>query len=436
MITRFSIAFLPLLLPFGMAGQGLFNTGPSLGLNTGALVYYGNVEPGNSLSNFSRIRTGYGISLEQGIGNVFSLSASCLLGKLSDSQQSATPKDNLNFQSNLTQGDLSLLFRTEKFFPNSSLLPYLGVGVGYLSFAPFGDLHAANGEKYYYWPDGAIMNEPYTTANLTTAQPLQRSYNFSTKLDSLNKYPHTTLIVPLTLGFEMKITDNFFTVLGATYYMTFTNAIDNVNAGKNDSYLYAFVALKYRFHRSDKTASGPGADSKTYAGVNFEQLDNADTDGDGVKDSKDKCPGTPKGVKVDADGCPLDSDGDGVPDYLDKEPNSKKGAVVDANGVTQTDEMLAKKQADWEAAAVERSEAFNANPSQAVIVDIEKKALENKKENGTGKAIPAEFKGADFNNDGFISSEEINKVIDGFFTGENDFTVERINHLIDFFFEQ
>ena len=29
-----------------------------------------------------------------------------------------------------------------------------------------------------------------------------------------------------------------------------------------------------------------------------------DEDGDGVPDSRDKCPGTPKGVRVDADGCP------------------------------------------------------------------------------------------------------------------------------------
>ena len=29
-----------------------------------------------------------------------------------------------------------------------------------------------------------------------------------------------------------------------------------------------------------------------------------DEDGDGVLDSRDKCPGTPKGVQVDADGCP------------------------------------------------------------------------------------------------------------------------------------
>jgi OOP family OmpA-OmpF porin len=34
------------------------------------------------------------------------------------------------------------------------------------------------------------------------------------------------------------------------------------------------------------------------------------------------------------DGCPLDSDGDGVPDYLDKCPGSPAGVKVDADGCT------------------------------------------------------------------------------------------------------
>ncbi|MGW8267494.1 MAG: OmpA family protein [Longimicrobiales bacterium] len=57
-----------------------------------------------------------------------------------------------------------------------------------------------------------------------------------------------------------------------------------------------------------------------------------DSDGDGVKDRDDACPGTPPGVEVDAVGCPLDSDGDGVPDYLDQCPNTPAGAVVDSQG--------------------------------------------------------------------------------------------------------
>ena len=57
-----------------------------------------------------------------------------------------------------------------------------------------------------------------------------------------------------------------------------------------------------------------------------------DSDGDGVPDDRDKCPGTPRGAKVDANGCELDSDGDGVIDRLDKCPGTPRGAAVDAEG--------------------------------------------------------------------------------------------------------
>jgi hypothetical protein len=57
-----------------------------------------------------------------------------------------------------------------------------------------------------------------------------------------------------------------------------------------------------------------------------------DSDGDGVYDYMDKCPDTPAGVKVNGSGCPLDSDGDGVHDHLDKCPNTPKGATVNERG--------------------------------------------------------------------------------------------------------
>ena len=62
--------------------------------------------------------------------------------------------------------------------------------------------------------------------------------------------------------------------------------------------------------------------------------DNADSDGDGVNNDKDKCPGTPKGVKVDANGCALDSDKDGVANYQDKCPNNTPAEI--AKGVNKS----------------------------------------------------------------------------------------------------
>ena len=57
-----------------------------------------------------------------------------------------------------------------------------------------------------------------------------------------------------------------------------------------------------------------------------------DSDGDGVVDAKDKCPTTPAGRKVNADGCELDGDNDGVVDALDKCPTTPAGRKVNAQG--------------------------------------------------------------------------------------------------------
>jgi outer membrane protein OmpA-like peptidoglycan-associated protein len=63
-----------------------------------------------------------------------------------------------------------------------------------------------------------------------------------------------------------------------------------------------------------------------------------DSDGDGVRDKLDRCPDTPHGCRVDANGCPIDSDGDGVCDGLDQCPDTPHGATVDAKGCpTDTD---------------------------------------------------------------------------------------------------
>jgi outer membrane protein OmpA-like peptidoglycan-associated protein len=85
--------------------------------------------------------------------------------------------------------------------------------------------------------------------------------------------------------------------------------LDDIQSGSsNDMLITAMAGLSYYFGRS------------------------SDSDGDGVSDSRDMCPNTPPGVKVDEDGCPLDSDGDRVPDYLDKCSDTPAGVKVDADG--------------------------------------------------------------------------------------------------------
>lgn len=63
-----------------------------------------------------------------------------------------------------------------------------------------------------------------------------------------------------------------------------------------------------------------------------------DSDGDGVNDSRDACPETPAGHRVDARGCSLDGDRDGVADANDACPNTVSGATVDARGCEMDDD--------------------------------------------------------------------------------------------------
>lgn len=64
-----------------------------------------------------------------------------------------------------------------------------------------------------------------------------------------------------------------------------------------------------------------------------------DSDGDGVRDSLDRCPDTPRVATVDDNGCPIDTDRDGVADYVDRCADTPDGARVNAEGCpTDADE--------------------------------------------------------------------------------------------------
>ncbi len=79
-------------------------------------------------------------------------------------------------------------------------------------------------------------------------------------------------------------------------------------------------------------------------GLNFNLGKGKDEDKDGISDKKDKCHGTPSGVKVDINGCPFDTDGDGILDFEDKCPNSvgiaaTKGCPdIDKDGIADMDD--------------------------------------------------------------------------------------------------
>ncbi|MBA2611082.1 MAG: OmpA family protein [Bacteroidetes bacterium] len=109
--------------------------------------------------------------------------------------------------------------------------------------------------------------------------------------------------------------------LQESFLYTTTDNIDHLNAnGDNDFLLYHSAGLTFNLGKKK------------------------DADKDGVSDKKDKCPGTPIGVGVDAVGCPVDRDGDGVADYLDNcadiagLPSLKGCPDKDLDGITDKED--------------------------------------------------------------------------------------------------
>ena len=125
-------------------------------------------------------------------------------------------------------------------------------------------------------------------------------------------------------GIRVRLSDAVALDLTTSQHYPFTERVDNLY-GSPDDKLYD----RFLLHQAGVT-------------VAFGKM--KDEDKDGVSDKKDKCPGTPAGVAVDPNGCPLDKDGDGVPDYQDKCPDVKGVAALqgcpdrDGDGVTDAED--------------------------------------------------------------------------------------------------
>jgi OOP family OmpA-OmpF porin len=180
------------------------------------------------------------------------------------------------------------------FNPDGPFVPYLAAGFGGMIFQtdlPGRDddedfmLNAGAGFKYYFNPDIALRVDARYVADLHS----DRNYDQDPGSDDL------------------------------------------------DSNLIASIGLTFQF-------GGPAP----------APLAPSDGDQDGIPDSRDRCPGTPLGVAVDAVGCPPapkpppvakpapllpppvpvdgDDDGDGVLNSRDKCPKTPRGVLVDENG--------------------------------------------------------------------------------------------------------
>ena len=405
---------------------------PLISFGDGLTLFTGDVGRGSHTGG--AFRSAWRFSVQQRFSSMLGAEIFGSTGMLSKSERSLTL--NRNFQSPILFVGADAVFYFDNDFimkRGAPFAPFLSAGFGWMSFDPHGDLKDANDSTYYYWNDGSIHDVAQNSPNASMSHIIKRDYTYETKLiDSTNNYKRSTFGIPLSAGFDFRFSPHLGAHVQATYFLTFTDYIDNVKSGGNDTWWWFGCSLYYKFGKNPPADVGTG-------NVDFNALMKEDSDGDGVPDDKDQCQGTPKDVKVDSHGCPIDSDNDGVPDYRDKEPNSKRGATVDADGVTIDFAKVAAKAREDSIQAVRDSvnEAqkaqFNTNPSLQTL----QQGNNDVKAKGTfPDCIPAEFRAADKNKDCVITADEINAVIDDFFDGVGNWKADDINKLIDYFFDQ
>ena len=106
------------------------------------------------------------------------------------------------------------------------------------------------------------------------------------------------------------------------------NAHQGFDSGTTD--MSIFVGVTWNWGRgATQTAAAPAAAATAAAAPVVAE---GDADRDGVLDSKDRCPGTRAGTRVNSEGCALDTDGDGVLDVSDNCPGTPAATAVDNQG--------------------------------------------------------------------------------------------------------
>lgn len=322
---------------------------PTLGLGVGNLSFFGDVYKKHfqppSVSRFA-----YELNISQPLNNCLQFNFYVMFGKLGADERIGIR--NENFESTIRLGGAQLMYDFSNFFnKKGSIRPYILTGIEGFEFLTKTDLKDKYGNTYYYWSDGSIKNMPQGSPGSQNAVNLVRDYTYETDVRELNKdgfgkYQERSWAIPVGAGFTMDIGERIKFRCGATMHFTFTNHIEyhsstipiSSNTPK-DKFMMASASIHYDLVVKKKNKEFPNLEDNHYDGVDFLAIDKGDEDGDGVLDWDDKCHGTPAGVKVDANGCPLDDDKDWIPDYRDDELPTPAGMFANGRGVGVTDQM-------------------------------------------------------------------------------------------------
>ncbi len=283
----------------------------SIGIHAGALAAVAPIGGSNDFTHW-KPTLGYGLYLKKQVSHMLGIQAEFLKGSLSGDNSknlgNGQPPNrayssfttDLNWSAGLSGtisfGNINFLY--EKIV----VVPYLSVGAGLVAYNPR-PVYAATNTEFNYKPEGSVKE----------------------------------LYIPIGAGLKFKAAQGVNIDIG--YRMNFVDGdnLDGYNYGpQKDRFSYAFAGIEFAFGKKSKPQlqmNNPAArlrdqfvqdnlalqaaldkqlrESEQKNTAKVEAMQNElnqfkqDSDGDGVSDYFDKCPGTAPGTKVDGTGCPL-----------------------------------------------------------------------------------------------------------------------------------
>lgn len=488
---------------------------PMVSLNFGIGNLMSDVKLNNGPSPFKQF--GYQLTITQRVTKFLNASFELYGGTVYGEEQRGLT--NLNFKTSLFSQRLNIEYNFYPLLkPNDRgiqlIRPYVGFGLGMLSFRSKGDLRSSNGSSYHYWSDGLIYAEAEGTVDVSEATLLQRDFVYESdlrdaNLDGLRKYSQLTFSLPINAGIRFQITKNIGLNAAFAYALNFSDMLDNVStsgigdrAGTNgnDNHMFGSLGLtvylgttkptakpkkatpeelaaiakaKAEAKRADqKAAKEQAAEATKQADVNMDQPDESAKDENAAQtesgagkqgdelisdatseatmngqttksvSGEDSAVGidetravaTEKDKKNHTKTSTSESDGAATTDpFIGQSPDASTDSMIDQNSVVN--ESAQNKVVDETSGSGNQKGSEKNGSGDVKGIEIRTANSIDKLETSTPKKT-GNFHWADLDNDGMISPTEVLHFIDLLFEGESERSVEDIQFLIDYYFDQ
>lgn len=380
---------------------------------------------------------GYQITVNQRVAKFLNVGFQLYTGTIFGEEQ--RDQTNINFRTSLVSPRIGIEYN---FYPlikpksngRQLIRPYVGVGVGAVFFRSKGDLADENGREYQYWSDGNIYAELEGSTSSTEATILNRDFEYETDLrdqniDGFRKYSQTALSIPVNAGMRFQVSKNVGLNLAFAYVMNFTDLIDNVNeesvgvrqgnAG-NDNHLYGSLGLSVFL---GSTKRGKVLESKP-----LELIDDDNTKGTAEEsitaENDNESQLNKEGENTEYEEAFTSENSE------EKETTRSSSESFERNAVSLSSKGKKDTTGLLNIAPTQGDENIESKENQtSVLPDLRDLTNQPLKES-TG------FMWADLNKDNWISPDEVLHFIDLLFEGEPVRSVQDIQNLIDYYFDQ